>query len=121
MKKVKRTYNKYFGVTRRRMRVKMGATWHTYLVIAGLSFIGGVALTYWELNGGSVIGFISKIESLEADNQSIQGQLLQQKIELQLKSISGDKVSGDITKLQQENNKLKEDVLFYEKIVGKKR
>ena len=40
MKKVKRTYNKYFGVTRRRMRVKMGATWHTYLMIAGLSFIG---------------------------------------------------------------------------------
>jgi hypothetical protein len=47
--------------------------------------------------------------------------LLQQKIEIQLKSISGDKVSGDISKLQEENNKLKEDILFYEKIVGKKR
>ena len=62
-----------------------------------------------------------KIEALEAENQSIQGQLLQQKIEIQLKSISGDKVSGDISKLQEENNKLKEDILFYEKIVGKKR
>ncbi len=121
MKKIKRTYTKYFGVTRRQMRVKTGTTWHTYLMIVGLSFIGGVGFTYWELNGGSVIGFISKIQSLEAENQSIQGQLLQQKIEIQLKSISGDKVSGDITKLQEENNKLKEDILFYEKIVGKKR
>ena len=32
-----------------------------------------------------------------------------------------DKVSGDITKLQEENAKLKEDIIFYEKIVGKKR
>jgi len=120
MRKVKRTYAKYFGVTRRRMRIKTGASWHTYLMIAALSFIGGVGLTYWELNGGSVIGFISKIEALESENQSIQGQLLQQKIEIQLKSISGD-VSGDISKLQEENNKLKEDILFYEKIVGKKR
>jgi len=116
MRKVKRTYAKYFGVTRRRMRIKTGASWHTYLMIAALSFIGGVGLTYWELNGGSVIGFISKIEALEAENQSIQGQLLQQKIEIQLKPIS-----GDISKLQEENNKLKEDILFYEKIVGKKR
>jgi hypothetical protein len=77
--------------------------------------------SHGEVNGGSVIGFISKIEALEAENQSIQGQLLQQKIEIQLKSISGDKVSGDISKLQEENNKLKEDILFYEKIVGKKR
>ena len=51
----------------------------------------------------------------------IRDRLLQQKIELQLKSISGDKVSGDITKLQEENAKLKEEILFYEKIVGKKR
>ena len=121
MRKVKRTYTKYFGVTRRRMRIKAGAAWHTYLIIAALSFIGGAGFTYWELNGGSVIGFISKIQALEAENQSIQGQLLQQKIELQLKSISGDKVSGDITKLQEENAKLKEEILFYEKIVGKKR
>jgi hypothetical protein len=90
-------------------------------MIAAFSFIGGAGFTYWELNGGSVIGFISKIEALEAENQSIQGQLLQQKIEIQLKSISSDKVSGDISKLQEENNKLKEDILFYEKIVGKKR
>ena len=121
MRKVKRTYTKYFGVTRRRMRIKTGASWHTYFMIAAFSFIGGVGLTYWELNGGSVIGFISKIEALESENQSIQGQLLEQKIEIQLKSISGDKVSGDISKLQEENNKLKEDILFYEKIVGKKR
>jgi uncharacterized membrane protein YjgN (DUF898 family) len=121
MRKVRRTYTKYFGITRRRMRIKTGASWHTYLMIAVLSFIGGAGVAYWELNGGSVIGFISKIQALEAENQSIQGQLLQQKIELQLKSISGDKVSGDITKLQEENAKLKEDILFYEKIAGKKR
>jgi hypothetical protein len=121
MRKVKRTYTKYFGVTRRKMRIKAGASWHTYLIIAGLSFMGGAGVTYWELNGGSVIGFISKIQALEAENQSIQSQLLHQKIELQLKSIAGDKVSGDITKLQEENTKLKEDILFYEKIVGKKR
>ena len=83
--------------------------------------MSGATFAYWELNGGSVIGFISKIQALEEENKSVQGKLLQQKIELQLKSISGDKVSGDITKLQQENNKLKEDILFYEKMVGKKR
>ncbi len=121
MKKVKRTYAKYFGVTRRKMRIKTGASWHTYLMIALLSFSGGVGFTYWELNGGSVSGFISKIQALEAENQSIQGKLLHQKIELQLKSISGDQVSSDITKLQEENVKLKEEILFYEKIVGKKR
>jgi len=45
MRKVKRTYAKYFGVTRRRMRIKTGASCHTYLMIAALSFIGGVGLT----------------------------------------------------------------------------
>jgi len=121
MRKVKRTYTKYFGITRRKMRIKASASWHTYLIIAALSFIGGAGWTYYELNGGTLIGFISKIQALEAENQSIQGQLLHQKIELQLKSISGDKVSEDITKLQAENAKLKEDILFYENIVGKKR
>ncbi|MSQ80162.1 MAG: hypothetical protein EXR41_00430 [Candidatus Methylopumilus sp.] len=121
MRKVKRIFKKYFGVTRRSMRVKTGYVWHTYLMVTCLSFLTGAGVTYWELNGGSVIGFVLKIQALEGENQSIEGQLLQQKIELQLKSISGEKVSEDITKLQAENNKLKEDVLFYEKIVGKKR
>ena len=121
MRKVKQTFRKHFAVTRRSMSVRSNRSWHTYLVIAGLAFMSGATFAYWELNGGSVIGFISKIQALEEENKSIQGKLLQQKIELQLKSISSDKVSGDITKLQEENNKLKEDILFYEKIVGKKR
>jgi hypothetical protein len=121
MRKVKRTYTKYFGITRRRMRIKTGTSWPTYLMIAAFSFLGGAGVTYWELDGGSVIGFVSKIQALESENQLIQDQLLHKKIEIQLKSISGDKVSDDISKLQEENNKLKEDILFYEKILGKKR
>ena len=71
------------------------------LIMGNKSRIKGNVSAHTAIIGGHINGNIVCAEYLELQANAI--------------------VTGDISKLQEENNKLKEDILFYEKMVGKKR
>ena len=119
MQKISKKRN--YKLTRNTARISTGSVWPNYL-LAGIFFISiGFACTYYYVDGGKSIKFLLKINALEQYNTKQEKELLQLKLELQMSQISYEQISKGLKEVKEENTSLKESILFYEKIVGKRK
>ena len=119
MQKISKKRN--YKLTRNTARISTGSVWPNYL-LAGIFFISiGFACTYYYVDGGKSIKFLLKINALEQYNTKQEKELLQLKLELQMSQISYEQISKGLKEVKEENTSLKESVLFYEKVVGKRK
>ena len=81
----------------------------------------GFACTYYYVDGGKSINFLLKIDELQQYNVKQEKELLELKLELQMSQISYEKISKGLKEAKEENTNLKESILFYEKVVGKRK
>ena len=102
-------------------RIKTGSGWPGYLMTALLFLIIGFGSTYYFFDGGKSINFLLKIDELKQYNAQQEKELLELKLELQMSQISYEKISKGLKDAKEENTKLKESILFYEKVVGKRK
>jgi hypothetical protein len=102
-------------------RIKTGSGWPGYLITALLFLIIGFGSTYYFFDGGKSINFLLKIDELGHYNSIQEKELLELKLELQMSQISYEKIATSLKDVKEENTELKESVLFYEKIVGKRK
>ena len=110
-----------YKLTRNTARISTGSVWPNYL-LAGIFFISiGFACTYYYVDGGKSIKFLLKINALEQYNTKQEKELLQLKLELQMSQISYEQISKGLKEVKEENTSLKESILFYEKVVGKRK
>ena len=119
MKNISKKRN--YKLTSNRARINTGSIWPSYLVIAMLFTLIGFSSTYYFFDGGKSITFLLKINELEESNDIRERELLGLKLELQMSQISYEKISLSLRETKEENTSLKESVLFYEKIVGKRK
>ena len=61
---------------------------------------------------------MAKLEIQINENES---QIAELELKVQMNKEVNDKISEDMRAIKLENNELKEDILFYEKIVGKRK
>jgi len=73
------------------------------------------------LDGGKYAKIYAQIIDLQNINYDQNSEILKIKLEIDKNDISMQKFSEQNKGLKEENNKLKEDVLFYEKMLGKRR
>lgn len=104
-----------------KISIRTGRSWPQYFLVILLSIFIGSSVTFHFLNGGRVIEFILKIVQLENSIQTIEKEIEQANFELQTNAFKYKKITEDLTKVQEENSQLKEDILFYEKIIGKRK
>ena len=110
-----------YKLTGNTARIKTGSAWPSYIVIAMFFGLIGFGFTYYYFDGGKSIKFLLTINDLKKTNSSKEKELLELKLELQMSQISYEKIATTLKEAKEENTKLKESVLFYEKIVGKRR
>ena len=110
-----------YKLTGNTARIKTGSSWPGYLLIAIFFLFAGAGATYYLLDGGKSIKFILTIDELKQFNSSQEKELLELNLELQMSQISYEKISTSLKEAKKESIELKESVLFYEKIVGKRR
>ena len=110
-----------YKLTGNTARIKTGSAWPSYLMIAITFIFIGSGATFYFFDGGRSINFLLKIDDLEKFSRKQQKELLELKLELQMSQISYEKISKGLKETKEENTKLKERVLFYEKIVGKRK
>ena len=67
------------------------------------------------------IKFLLTIDELKELNSTMEKKLLELRLELKMSKISYEKISMNLRESKEENTDLKESILFYEKIVGKRR
>ena len=109
------------SLLRKKVRVQTGATWHIYLILSLVFFSLGSGFSYKVFEGGRATDFFLKIRELKEVKKITEEELQKTRLELEFSKISLEKISNDNKILKDENNKLQEDVLFYEKIVGKRK
>ena len=106
---------------RKKVRVQTGAIWPIYMILALVFFSLGAGIAYKVLEGGRATEFFLKIRQLNEAKKIAEQELQKTRLELEFAKISLENISNNNKVLKDKNNKLQEDVLFYEKIVGKRK
>jgi len=108
------------SLTRKKARIRIDRLWPNYLSIVLLSIFLSFIFFYKVYEGGQITGFLLKIAELEGINKKHKKNMLKTGLEIQIRSISYDKLAKELRVAKEQNTELKADVLFYEKIVGKR-
>ena len=108
-------------LVRKKPRIQTKASWPNYIYFSVLFLIIGVSITYYLLDGGKYAKIYAQLIDLQNVNYEQNNENLKIKLEIDKNDISMQKLSEQNKELNEENNKLKEDVLFYEKMLGKRR
>ena len=119
MKNISKKRN--YKLTGNTARIKTGSVWPSYLLVAMVFVLIGFSITYYYFDGGKAINFLLRVDQLEQYNAKQEKELLELKLELQMSQISYEKIAKSVKETKEENTKLKESILFYEKIVGKRK
>tara|TARA_B110000967_G_C18859133_1_gene548904 strand:+ start:550 stop:912 length:363 start_codon:yes stop_codon:yes gene_type:complete len=108
------------SLTRKKAKVRMDYLWPKYLLVFLLTITLSIIFFYKVYDGGQITGFLLRIVELESINKEYDKNILEKSLEIQMRSISYDKLAQELVVVKQQNIELKEDVLFFEKIVGKR-
>ena len=117
MKKKIRTHY----LLRKKPHIQTKANWPNYVFFSAFFLIFGLSITYYLLDGGKYAKIYAQLIDLQNVNYEQNSEILKIKLEIDKNDISMQKLSEQNKGLKEENNKLKEDVLFYEKMIGKRR
>ena len=101
--------------------IKVGSFWIRNIFIVLLIFFSTAFFAYKVLNGDDVVNYLLKINDLRNNNSTLQGELNLVNLKYQMLEVTLIQKDEELKKLKEENNELHEEVLFYEKIVGKRR
>jgi len=108
------------SVGRKKAYVRTDVVWFKYIVIAILFFLSGAGASYYYLDGGKIIGFLMHTVRLEMDKKALKEQIVEQRFFNEMERNTYKDLEKQLQKAQEENGELKENILFYEKIIGKR-
>ena len=101
--------------------IKVGSFWIRNIFIVLIIFSFSIFFAYKVFNGDEAVNYLLKINNLRNNNSAMQDELDTVNLKYQMLEVAISKKDEELKKLKEENNELQEEVLFYEKIVGKRR
>mgnify|MGYP001250206281 FL=1 len=108
------------SVGRKKAYVRTDTLWFKYIAIAMLFFLSGLGISYYFLDAGRIMGFFLQTVRLELEMKGMEKKLIEQKFLHEVKSDAYRIIELQLNEAQEENGKLQESLMFYEKIIGKK-
>ena len=108
-------------ITRSKASIKLGSSWLNYILISILAMSIGFGAGYSLFDGGGATSFLMEIVELDSRNKELENNLVNKELDIKVRTITYDKIAEELAAAKKENNELKEEVLFYEKIVGKRK
>ena len=117
MRKIDRRVRKHYGYTARRVAVKAHRPWYYRLIIGLICVAIGFGIAYWMLRSSDYETVSSKLEKVKHENKMLEFKLIEAKRELQVELATNNNLAKDLVKVQDENLKAKEDLLFYKKMM----
>ncbi|MEE9330897.1 MAG: hypothetical protein V3U89_01580 [Methylophilaceae bacterium] len=120
MRRIERRVRKHYGYTAKRVAVKAARPWYYRLVLALLCAGLGFALAYLMLRSSDYEDVSAQLEEITHENKMLEFKLIESQRELQIELATNNNLAKDLAKVQDEGLKVKEDLLFYKKILNKK-
>jgi len=119
LKKIQR--KKRIKLAQGKPNIKVGSFWIKNVIYIFVAFVFAVFLSYKIFDGSSTFDYLLKIKDQNSQIVELTDQFDKLNLEIELLEISLNKKDEDLQKLEEKNNDLQEEILFYEKIVGKRR
>jgi len=101
--------------------IKVGSMWFKTLLFGVLIFLATVFFSYRVFDGANSFHYLLTINEQNDQISEYKDKIQKLKLDLQLIEVAVSKKDDELKKLKEENNDLQEEILFYEKIVGKRR
>ena len=101
--------------------IKVGSMWFKTLLFGVLIFLVTVFFSYRVFDGANSFHYLLTINEQNDQISEYKDKIQKLKLDLQLIEVAVSKKDDELKKLNEENNDLQEEILFYEKIVGKRR
>ena len=89
-------------VTKKKASIKLGNTWPNYIIISFISIILGFGIGFNIFDGGGATNFILRIGELEAENKSLEDNLVKRNLEIKLKNMSNKKILMSLNRLKKQ-------------------
>ncbi|MES2182345.1 MAG: hypothetical protein V4493_09635 [Pseudomonadota bacterium] len=120
MKPVRRRIRRHFGLTAKQVAVRSQRPWYFQWGVAVLFVAAGYVIAYWQFTGGGD-SLREKLKQATLENQSMQTKIIQVGRQLQIEQAAQGNLEKELNLVQDENIKIKEDLLFYKNMVDNKK
>ncbi len=119
MKPVKRKIRKHFGLTAKQVAVRSQRPWYYRWVLGAIILAAGYGTAYWQYAAGGQ-STVEKLQRATLENQSLQTKVIQVERQIQIEQAALANLNKELNLVQDENIKIKEDLLFYKNMASKK-
>lgn len=120
MRPVTRRLRRHYGLSARRVTVRSQQPWYWQWLMAGALVVMGYLLAYWQFTGGDQEGLLIKVDRLNKDNVTLQSKLVMSDSQLRIEQATQANLSKQLSTLQEDNMKLKEDLALYKNMLSEK-
>lgn len=120
MKPIRRRVRRHFGVTSKQVAVKSHRPWYFQGLLALIFVSLGFVLAYWVLYDGQRENIRLRLQQVEQENKAMQTKLIEMQGQLQVELATNNNLAKELATLQDDSLKLKEDLVFYKNMLGKK-
>ena len=119
MKPVRRRIRRHFGLTAKQVAVRSQRPWYFQWGVAVFFIATGYLIAYWQFTGGGE-NLSEKLKRSTLENQGMQTKVIQMVRQLQIEQAAQGNLAKELNLVQDENIKIKEDLLFYKSMMNKK-
>ena len=117
MKPVRKKLGRHFGSAARQVTVRSRRPWYFLWFFILVLLASGYGVAYWQYaRDDEQLG--TKLEQAVSEAQSLHTQVVQLEQQLQIEKAAQSNLEKKLNGLQDDNIKLKEDLLFYKNMVG---
>lgn len=117
---IRRRLRNHFGLTARQVAVKSRRPWYFQGMLAVVYVVIGFAMAYWALYDDDSEHIRTRLQQLSAENLELQKKLIAAQRELQVELATSNNLAKTVTERQDENIKLKEELVFYKNMTRKR-
>lgn len=117
MRRFLRLVRRNFGPAAPHVAVRAELPWYWRLILVAILLAMGYLLGYWRYAGANAGILREQISRLEQDNKLLHTKAIHVERQQQVTSFAQSDLAKDLTTLQEENVRLKEDLVFYKSIL----
>ena len=121
MKPIRRRVRRHFGLTAKQVAVRSHRPWYFQVFLALLFVAIGFAFAYWLLHKDDIDTIRKNLQQKTLENKELEAKLIGAQRELQVELATNNNLAKELTSVQDENLKIKEDLFFYKSMMNGRR
>lgn len=113
---IKRRLKKSYSITSKELHIQSKRPWYTQFFVIILMFTIGYGVAFWQFSRKN-----QEVDALKMSKQSLEVQIIKLERQLQIERVAQEKLQSKISETQQQLLDTKEELVFYQNMVNKKK